>query len=316
MRLAITPLSKIMATVCFALVPGITALTYVWGWGVVWNVSFSIAFCLVVEAIALSLRGMPVGASLWDGSAVLTAILIAICLPPHMPLPVIFTAALVAIGLAKHAYGGLGRNIFNPAMVGFAVVLVSFPVDLGQWPSLTIPAALKVDALSGATLLTEFRYRTGLTTDEFLTFHPDTYANQKIIAAAFCIGGIALIWRKVIHWRMPMAVCIGVGIGALFGYDQGASTSTGGWYFHLVAGGTMASAFFIATDPVTLAEKPSHQWLSGVLIGLLIYIIRAFGAYPDGIAFAILLANCLTPLLDRLARTVLPGKHEAQAHDD
>ena len=152
---------RIMVSVALALLPGLGLLIYGLGLGVVWNIGLLTLFCLAIEAIALRLTTKPLH-TLLDGTALVSALLIGICLPPWMPLPVLLLAAADAIGLAKHVYGGTGRNVFNPAMVGYAVVLVSFPGQLANWPNLA-----EVDAMSGATLLTEFRFRDGLTTDEF-----------------------------------------------------------------------------------------------------------------------------------------------------
>ena len=233
--------------------------------------------------------------SVYDGSAVLTAVLLALCMPPWMDFHVLAVAALASIGLAKCAYGGLGRNLFNPAMVGYAVVLISFPPHLVGWPS--------TDAFSGATLLTEFRYREGLTSDEFDHAYQLALGEARMIAASFLIGGIALLSLKLVHWRLPLAMVCGLGVAALFGYDQGSSGSLGGLSFHLISGGTVMAAFFVVTDPVTRPQAARDQWIFGILIGVLIYAMRGLSAYPDGIAFAVLLANSVTPLLDRYTLT-------------
>lgn len=300
---------QIMLRVCLALLPGIAALTYLWGWGIIWNVVCCSVLCLVAEVLMSLLRRTTPLAYIKDGSTLVTALLLSICLPPFADVAVMAVAVAVAIGLVKHAYGGLGRNIFNPAMAGYAAILVSFPVALSQWPS---PA--EIDGFSGATLLTDFRYRSGLTSSEFLKAYEAAYSAQQLIAAAFLLGGIGLVLLKLIHWRVPAAVALGIAIAALFGYDQGASTSTGGWIFHLTAGGTLAAAFFVVTDPVTLPARAVHQWLAGATIGVLIYLIRAFGAYPDGIAFAVLLVNCATPLLDRYTWRGRAGEDNAEIH--
>ena len=193
-----------MWRVCLALVPGIAAMTYVWGWGVLWNIAWLILFCCVLESLfTLNARTTTVT----DGSAVLTALLMAICLPPFVGLHVLVVAALFAIGLAKFAYGGLGRNLFNPAMVGYAAVLVSFPTALSQWPNAS-------DALSGATLLTEFRYREGLTSAEFLLNVTGRWEAHVWLALAFGLGGVALLVMKIIHWRLPAAVTVGIALAA------------------------------------------------------------------------------------------------------
>ncbi len=293
----------IMGNVLVTLAPGIAAMTYVWGMGVVWNVALLAVFCLSLDVGCTGLRTRRFTRDQLDVSALVTAALIGICLPPWTSVWVLVVASLAAIGLAKHAYGGLGRNVFNPAMVGFAVVLVSFPGSLDHWPALAAVDTTRVnvtpDALTGATLLTEFRYRNGLTVSEFADLHANALALQFLIVGAFALGGATLLWRRIIHHRIPLAMAIGIGITAMLGYAGGDSSSSGSAWFHWTAGGFVAAALFVATDPVTHPLKPSHQWCFGLGIGAIAYFIRAFGAYPDGIAFAVLLGNCMTPLLNR-----------------
>ena len=291
---------RIMLAVLVALVPGLAAMVASFGVGVLWNLTILSISCLGIEVISLRLKQLSwqnIYLHIQDCSALLTAWLITICLPPNIPISSLIIASLASIGLAKHAYGGLGRNIFNPAMVGYAVLLVSFPQILAQWPA--IPG--EVDGLSGATLLTEFRYRIGITVEEFDVKFAVALAQQEIIALCFALGGLGLIVKQIIAWRIPVAMFGGVCICALFGYDQGSSSSAGGAIFHTLSGGFVAAAFFIATDPVTHPRRAKQQLIFGAMIGTLIYIIRSFGSFPDGIAFAVLLANCCTPLLNRVA---------------
>ncbi len=295
--------SRIMLTVLGALLPGIFAMLIVWGWGVLWNLAWLSVFALAAEACLLAIGGerslRRIRFQLSDWSALLSGWLIAICLPPFTDVYLLALAAAAGLALGKHVYGGLGGNIFNPAMVGYAVILVSFPEALAHWPVIT--SELAIDGLSGATLLSEFRYRTGLTTSEFDALFLTAAGDQRLIAFSFLVGGIVLAYQKLLAWRIPVAVLAGVGLAALFGYDQGSSTSLGSAWFHWTTGGTIAAAFFIATDPVTHPQHPKHQIVFGLMIGVLIYLIRAYGSYPDGIAFAVLFANAFTPFLNRLA---------------
>ncbi len=291
---------NLMYRVCLALVPGILAMAWQYGLGILWNVIWLGIFCAIVEAFCSSLRlGFSSARSdyfaLADGTTVLAALLIAICLPPFVSPGILAVAALTCIGLAKHAYGGLGQNVFNPAMVGYAVILLSFPIALATWPSST------PDALTGATLLSEFRYRGGSTADEFF-FNRGEENPNALPAALFAIGGLWLIQQKIMHWRIPATVLLTVGALASAFHDQGSSTSLGSAWFHWTTGGTVAAAFFVATDPVTHPARPSHQIGFAVLIGTLLFLIRTQGNLPDGIAFAVLLANCTTPLFNRLHR--------------
>jgi len=278
--------------------------------GILWNLFWLSALCLATEVLVVALRTgslspallrAPLQNNLGDGTTLLAAWLIAICLPPSVSIQILAVAALASIGLAKHAYGGLGNNIFNPAMVGYAVILLSFPQALAAWPALGGAENLAADALSGATYLSEFRYRDAMTVDEFLLNNPQVM-HQQIIAGLFLLGGLGLIYLRIISWRIPLALLITVGLLASVTYDQGSTQSMGSAWFHWTTGGTMAAAFFVATDPVTHPSRHSHQIIFAVSIGILLFVIRTQGNLPDGIAFAVLLANCATPLLNRIHR--------------
>ena len=300
----------VMAWVLVALLPGLAGMTFYFGLGVLWNLFWLSALCLATEVLVVALRTgslspalfrAPLQNNLGDGTTLLAAWLIAICLPPYISIQILAVAALASIGLAKHAYGGLGNNIFNPAMVGYAVILLSFPQALAAWPALGDTKNLVADALSGATYLSEFRYRDAMTVDEFLLNNPQVM-HQQIIAGLFLLGGLGLIYLRIISWRIPLALLITVGLLASVTYDQGSTQSMGSAWFHWATGGTMAAAFFVATDPVTHPSRHSHQIIFAVSIGILLFVIRTQGNLPDGIAFAVLLANCATPLLNRIHR--------------
>ena len=301
---------NIMAWVLLALMPGIAGMTYYFGVGILWNVFWLSAFSLATEVFVVVIRTgtlapsalqAPMLNNIGDGSTFLAAWLIAICLPPFVEVDILTIAAVTAIGLAKHAYGGLGNNIFNPAMVGYAVILLSFPQALAAWPALGGVENLAADTLSGATYLSEFRYRDAMTVDEFLLNNPQVM-HQQIIAGLFLLGGLSLIYLRIISWRIPLALLLTVGLLASVTYDQGSTQSMGSAWFHWTTGGTIAAAFFVATDPVTHPSRPSHQIIFAISIGILLFVIRTQGNLPDGIAFAVLLANCATPLLNRIHR--------------
>jgi len=307
-RIIKTP--NVMAWVLVALLPGLAGMTFFFGLGILWNLFWLSALCLATEVLVVALRTgslspallrAPLQNNLGDGTTLLAAWLIAICLPPSVSIQILAVAALASIGLAKHAYGGLGNNIFNPAMVGYAVILLSFPQALAAWPALGGAENLAADALSGATYLSEFRYRDAMTVDEFLLNNPQVM-HQQIIAGLFLLGGLGLIYLRIISWRIPLALLITVGLLASVTYDQGSTQSMGSAWFHWTTGGTMAAAFFVATDPVTHPSRHSHQIIFAVSIGILLFVIRTQGNLPDGIAFAVLLANCATPLLNRIHR--------------
>ncbi len=301
---------NVMAWVLVALLPGLAGMTFYFGLGVLWNLFWLSALCLATEVLVVALRTgslspallrAPLQNNLGDGTTLLAAWLIAICLPPYVSIQILAVAALASIGIAKHAYGGLGNNIFNPAMVGYAVILLSFPQALAAWPALGGAENLASDALSGATYLSEFRYRDAMTVDEFLLNNPQVM-HQQIIAGLFLLGGLGLIYLRIISWRIPLALLITVGLLASVTYDQGSTQSMGSARFHWATGGTMAAAFFVATDPVTHPSRHSHQIIFAISIGILLFVIRTQGNLPDGIAFAVLLANCATPLLNRIHR--------------
>ena len=290
---------SLMNAVTLAMLPGVFAMAAQYGIGVIWNLIWLALLCCAVEVACCSLRhGFAVARrrqfDLGDGTTVLAAVIISICLPPFVSPAILAVAALAAIGLAKHAYGGLGQNIFNPAMVGYAVILLSFPLALASWPGAT-------DGLTGATLLSEFRYRGNITAAEFAAGHLSGNPNL-MTAGLFALGGAWLIHQRIMHWRIPVTVLLTVGLLAAICHDGGSSASLGSPWFHWTTGGTVAAAFFVATDPVTHPARPQHQVLFAMLVGCLLFLIRTQGNLPDGIAFAVLLANCTTPLFNRVHR--------------
>lgn len=313
--------AQIMRWVTVALLPGMAAYTWVYGLGVLGNAAILIITCMVTETICVAIRQAHprqrvhrIVQDVWvDGSSVLTALLICICLPPGVDVSVLIVAGLAAIGLAKHAYGGTGHNTFNPAMVGYAVVLISYPDALTNWPTLGLAANVETDTLSGATILTQFRYREALTTAEFAARYITNVHQTNVVAAAFLFGGILLVYRRIINWRIPVTILLTVAFCALIGHDQGSSESHGSIMFHWTSGGLIAAAFFVATDPVTHPMRISHQVVFAILVGVLLFWIRTAGSFPDGIAFAILLGNCVTPLLNRIhLNRVRSGRDDGQ----
>lgn len=314
--------TRVMLLVLACLLPGV--LTYAWqfGWGILINLLWVTVLALGMEAIALKLRGYPIKPYLLDGSAVVTAWLLALSLPPLAPWWLTLVGVLFAIGVAKHLYGGLGQNIFNPAMVGFAVLIISFPAQMTQWSA---PLALTsnapglgeslviifgsspgVDAVAMATPLDSVR--TGLLQQHTLD---EIYAASGIfgqlggiggewVAAAYLIGGLVLWALRIIPWQIPVAFLAGMWLTAGFMHWADAGRYAAPW-FHLAMPSTMLAAFFIATDPVSGCTTAKGRIIFGLGAGFLTVIIRAFGGYPDGVAFSILLMNICAPLID--ART-------------
>jgi electron transport complex protein RnfD len=255
------------------------------------------ATALACEALALTLRGRPVTVQLRDGSVLVTAALLAVSVPALLPWWLVVFGTAVAVLLGKHAYGGLGQNPFNPAMVGYAVLLVSFPLEMTTWP------AQGWDAVTGATALDTLRtgLRQGYTMQEVRAgpaFGAFGGAGAEWINLAALAGGLYLLARRLIRWHIPAAMLFGLAVPAALahGFDPGGHA---GAVFHLASGATMLGAFFIATDPVSAATSDRGRLYYGAGVGLVTWIIRSWGGYPDGIAFAVLLMNLCVPLLDR-----------------
>lgn len=298
-------LSRIMQLVIVALLPGVIVMSLYFGTGILINIAFSVVSALMFELVALKLRGRDLRPTLGDGSAVVTGILIGLALPPLLPLWMILIANFFAIVVAKHLYGGLGHNLFNPAMVGFAVLIVSFPVAMSLWPS-TMPAAeaaLAADAISSATPLDQFRQKGAMTVDELWQsggFGLVSGRAWEMINLSFLLSGLALIFFRLASWRAPLAMLVSLTVMASLFYDGGSSASQGSPFFHLFSGATMLTAFFIVTDPVTSPDSDAAQIIFGAGAGLLIFVVRSIGGFPEGAAFAVLLMNALSPALDQL----------------
>lgn len=316
---------RVMFTVLAALLPGLAA--YVWSFGPAILVTLGIASvtALAAEGFLLRLRGKPIGLFLSDGSALLTAWLLALCLPPIAPWWLIVVATLFAIVVAKHLYGGLGQNPFNPAMVGFAVCIVSFPALMAQWPGTggdfanQLGAILgtqpRLDGLTSATALdhlkTALRLGDGQASVAALRADPGVYGalagrGWEWVAGGYLVGGLLLLALRIITWHVPVAFLATVLLvsGGLWIWQPTAHPPP---TFHLFGGATMLAAFFIATDPVSGATTPGGKLLFGMGAALLAIIIRVFGGFPDGVAFAILLMNLCVPLIDRWTQPAIFG---------
>ncbi|MHB1085662.1 MAG: RnfABCDGE type electron transport complex subunit D [Thiobacillus sp.] len=316
-----TSVTQVMAWVLAALLPAIAVYVWLFGPGILVTLSLTTVTALAAEAAMLKARGYPAMPFLTDLSAIVTAWLLALSLPSLAPWWLIITGTLFAIVVAKHLYGGLGQNIFNPAMVGYAVLIVSFPVQMTQWSgplSLTdIPLTLTqsasiifggefpkatLDAITMATPLDALR--TGLlqqlTVDEVITqpiFGHYGGLGFEWLAVAFLLGGLLLWALRIISWQVPLAFLAGIWLAAGFLHFFDAGRFGAPW-FHLFAPSVMLGAFFIATDPVSGATTPRGKLIFGFGAGLLTIIIRTWGGFPDGVAFAILLMNLSVPLID------------------
>jgi len=325
--------TQVMAWVLAALLPAIAVYVWLFGPGILVTLSLATVTALAAEAAMLKARGYPAKPFLTDLSAIVTAWLLALSLPSLAPWWLIVTGTLFAIVVAKHLYGGLGQNIFNPAMVGYAVLIVSFPVQMTQWAGpleltsahLTLAQSAAVifggdvpramlDAVTMATPLDALR--TGLlqqhTVDEIMMqpiFGDYGGTGFEWLATAFLLGGLVLWALRIISWHVPLAFLAGIWLtaGFLHFFDAGRF---GAPWFHLFAPSVMLGAFFIATDPVTGATTPRGKLIFGLGAGFLTIAIRTWGGFPDGVAFAILLMNLCAPLIDQYTQPLVYGEAE------
>ncbi len=300
-----------MRQVIYATLPGLAVLTWQFGWGSVINVLWAVAVAVGSEALFLKARGRNIAFYLKDYSAVVTAVLLGLALPPTAPWWLTLVGVSFAIVVAKQLYGGLGMNPFNPAMVGYVLLLISFPVAMTQWiapgeaPSVAqswqlFTGQLPLDGLSGATPLDTFRTWAG--NESELASHGILHGEfaglgWEWVNLAFLIGGLYLISRKIITWHIPAGFLAGLALPALVAWlvDPVRFADP---LFHLFSGGAMLGAFFIATDPVSAATSRIGRLVYAALIGGLIWVIRSFGGYPDAVAFSVLLLNLSAPFID------------------
>ncbi len=308
--------SKVMVQVLLATVPGVVLLTCFFGFGTLVNIVWACLLAVAFESLAVVLRGRSPGFYLKDCSALVTAVLLGIALPPYAPWWLLAVATASAILLAKHLYGGLGYNPFNPAMVGYVVVLISFPVQMTAWaPANGIGAAPglldalracflpgQFDAITQATPLDVMKQNNSLLVASLWNAEPVFGrwggAGWEWVNIGFLAGGAWLLSRRIFTWHAPLAFLAVLALMATLFYDNGSSASGGSPLFHLLSGGTMLGAFFIVTDPVTSAVSTRGRLIYGALAGLLVYLIRVWGNYPDAIAFAVLIMNFAAPFID------------------
>lgn len=307
-------LRQAMMRVLLATLPGVLALMWFYGWGVLLNLLLSGITALAVEALVLRLRHRPLKPELNDGSALVSATLLALALPAYCPWWLTVTAAACALLFGKHLWGSVGNNPFNPAMLGYALVLVAFPAHMSQWP---LPHGVGVleslqqvsgihstpDAWAGATALDSLRINNSLTIDELFASNPafGRFGGRgaEWINLAFLAGGLFLLQQRVFSWHAPVGMLAGLFTISLLCWNGSGSDSHGSPLFHLLTGATLLGAFFIVTEPVSGPKAPHARLLFGAGVGLLVYLIRIWGGYPDGVAFAVLLMNLGVPALER-----------------
>lgn len=319
---------SVMLKVMLALLPGLALYISFFGWAVVVQLAIASIAALLAEATMLAIRRKPIGQFLSDGSALVTAWLIVLTLPPIAPWWLTVLAVFIAIVVAKHLYGGLGQNPFNPAMVAFCAMIVAYPQLMSQWPAAgftdfgvqmqaifghrdldAIVMATPLDALRTALHTPEARATVSAVIGSHATFGNIGGKGWEWIALGYLLGGLWLVQQRVITWHVPAAFLGTLGLASLLANllspDQYA-----GPVFHVLTGGAMLGAFFIATDPVSGSTTPRGKLIFAAGLALLTWIIRVFGAYPDGIAFATLLMNICVPLIDRYTQPPVFGHKE------
>ncbi|MCL5500242.1 electron transport complex subunit RsxD [Escherichia coli] len=331
--------SRIMLLVVLATVPGIAAQLWFFGWGTLLQIILACMSALAAEALVLRLRKQHVGAILADNSALLTGLLLAVSVPPFTPWWMVVLGTVFAVIIAKQLYGGLGHNPFNPAMIGYVVLLISFPVQMTSWLppfeiAKTVPGLMDavqiiftghadtghtmdslrmgIDGISQATPLDTFKtsLHAGHPVNEILksSIYSGVLAGAgwQWVNLGYLLGGIFLLWQKTIRWHIPVAFLVSLTVCSTLGWIF-SPQSLASPQLHLFSGATMLGAFFILTDPVTASTTNKGRLIFGALAGLLVWLIRSFGGYPDGVAFAVLLANITVPLIDYFTRPRVYG---------
>ena len=323
-----------MVLVMLALVPATAWGLYLYGWPAIILFAVTLGSAIAFEVISLLIAGKPITRFVGDGSALLTAWLLAISLPPWAPWWIGVLGAGTAIVVGKHVFGGLGQNVFNPAMVGRVVLLISFPLEMTAFvdpvPLFAINAPSFIDSLhivfggatfdaySGATVLDTVKttvgqggsVQTGLAGDYALVdwiigSHSGSMAEGA--EALLLLGGIMMIMMRVIRWFIPVSMLVSLAaIATLFNFIDPATYPDAG--VHLFTGAAVFGAFYIATDPVTSPTSPKGQLFFGATLGILVYVIRTWAQYPEGLSFAILLMNAGTPLINRYMRPRIFGR--------
>ncbi|MTH48250.1 electron transport complex subunit RsxD [Intestinirhabdus alba] len=331
--------SRIMLLVLCAALPGILTQLWFFGWGTLFQIALAGISAIAAEAAVLKLRRRPVAATLKDNSALLTGLLLAVSIPPLAPWWMAVCGTVLAVVIAKQLYGGLGQNPFNPAMIGYVVLLISFPVQMTSWlPPRELAASapgfsdsllailtghtasggdmnslrMGIDGVSQATPLDTFKtsLHAGHPVEQIMQasiFRSSLAgAGWQWVNIAWLAGGLLLLWQKAIRWHIPLSFLLSLALCATLGWLI-APHSLASPQIHLLSGATMLGAFFILTDPVTASTTNRGRLIFGALAGVLVWLIRSFGGYPDGVAFAVLLTNITVPLIDYYTRPRVYG---------
>ena len=299
---------RVMYDVLIALIPAFLVSLYVFGISAFIMTSVAVISCIIFEYIIQKYL-LKTEVTVSDGSALITGILLAFNLPSTLPLWMVITGSLVAIGIAKMSFGGLGYNIFNPALVGRVFLLVSFPVQMTSWPTPIENNATLVDAITGETTLGIIKE--GLLYGETMTSLSDKLPSVtelllgftsgsagEMSALALLLGGIYLLARKIITWHIPLTILVVMAVftGIFWLVDPEHYASP---LIHVLSGGAILGAFFMATDLVTSPMTKKGMIIFSVGIAIITVVIRLYGAYPEGISFAILIMNAFVPLINK-----------------
>lgn len=306
-------IEKNMYGVLIALIPAFICSVLFFGMGAVIVTLTSVVACLIFEYLIQKflLKCQP---SVFDGSAIITGVLLAFNVPSNLPVWIVIIGALVAIGIGKMSFGGLGCNIFNPALVGRVFLLISFPVQMTTWPKPLGLASSYVDAETGATPLAILKeaLKSGQSVTEVMSsgniagYREMFLGNMggslgEVAAIALLVGFVYMLFRKIITWHIPVTIFATVFVfsGILYLCNPEHFVSP---VFHLLSGGMMLGAIFMATDYITSPMAVKGMVIYGIGIGIITVIVRVFGAYPEGMSFAILIMNGFTPLINRYCK--------------
>lgn len=303
--------SRLMFNVVLALMPAFAVSLYYFGIGALIVTLLAVGSCVIFEYL-IQKYILKVSPTITDGSAIVTGLLLAFNVPSNLPWHIVVIGSLIAIGVAKMSFGGLGSNPFNPALVGRVFMLISFPVQMTSWPLPVASRLQYIDAVTGPTPLAILKE--GLKNGETISQMGDKIPTHmqmfmglmggslgEIAAFALLIGFVWLLFTKVITWHIPVSIfsTIAVFTGILWMINPETNADP---IFHLLTGGVILGAVFMATDYVTSPMNPVGMWIFGIGIGLLTVIIRVWGAYPEGVSFAILIMNAFVPLLNRYVK--------------
>ncbi|PHS19570.1 MAG: electron transport complex subunit RsxD [Kangiella sp.] len=338
--------NQLMLLVCAGLIPGAITQFYFFGWGILINLILCGVFAISAEALVLKIRKRSILKTLKDNSALLTGLLLGLAIPPLLPWWMSFIGVYFAIIFAKHLYGGLGYNPFNPAMIGYVLLLISFPLAMTNWLPTSELLTLKPDLMQsieltffgvtndslsnisknvtdiktladGFTMATPLDHiRTSLT-QGFMLSEIQSQSNENVaftinsnswiwVNIAYLVGGIYLLFLKIIRWHIPVSIMASMVVSSIF-----LSMLDDQIYLsasdHLFYGASMLSVFFIATDPVSASTTQKGRLVYGALIGFTLIMIRTFGSYPDAFAFAVILLNIASPTIDHYFRPKVYG---------